>query len=225
LAQGAEGWCWPRRANRKLLCVPFHPWSLHEPPLSGTSQSSAGLGASKQCCCQRSFREQGVRGFSQVYVWVGRWRVLWKCGWDPSHPFKRQAALCVCVGGRTGGPSPRVPTASSAGIFLFPRLGSFAQEDSPQSMAPTSRAQGGEAGQVQPWQRVCVWVGGHTKESRGRVWAGHAGPLLPPLRLGWDPPAVTISTSFCCVLYMDVFISCLTMLCSCGLSTSEETVF
>lgn len=71
---------------------------------------------------------------------------------------------------------------------------------------------GGRAGPA-----LAMWRG-HTKESRGQGVSRACGPLLPPFRLGWDPsPAITISTSFCCMLYMDIFISCLKMLCSCGL--------
>lgn len=89
-------------------------------------------------------------------------------------------------------------------------------------LLPTSGAQGGK-GRADP--ALAMW-GAYQRIQGHGVGEGKLTLCFLYPDWGWDPPtAVTISTSFCCVLYMGIFISCLTMLCSCGLSTSEETVF
>lgn len=83
-----------------------------------------------------------------------------------------------------------------------------------------SMGQDGRAG------RALAMLGGIPKNPGMESGGGRTGPPLPLLTLGWDPlSAVTHFYLICCMLYMGVFISCLKILCSYGLSTSEETVF
>lgn len=221
--QDAEGLFCARSANRKaaLFFPPFHPLSF------GASSPPSWLAAGLWCLYT------AVKGHLEG---AGHEEVL--------------SGVCTFMGGGGGhgevglgsqpslqeagswGPREELPETQGPHCLLYWPWGTLHKETAPSLLAPTSWALGwvggGEGGKGRSssgnvegtYQRIQ----GQALGEGGRTW--QAGPpYLPTLGLGSSPPAVTISTSFCCVLYMDVFISCLTMLCSCGLSTSEETVF
>lgn len=158
-------------------------------------------------------QERGLREFSQVLGAGQRGREV-ELG--AQQPLQAAAHLGGWV---VHGPVPGAPT-SSAGLFLFPGLEALHKKTAPgcstylKSVGQDVRA------------RLALAMLGGIPKNPGMERGGGRRPSLPSadVGLGSSPSAATISTSFCCVLYMGIFISCL-MLCRCGLSTSEETVF
>lgn len=171
--------------------------------------------------------EHGVKEFSQVWGW----------GWGRgvrAVELGTQLSLQAAAPLRGLGSSwanPQGPSTSFAGLFVFPGLEALHTKTAPS--CSTYLMSTGQDGRVGPalamlgaYQRIQGWsVGGAACPAGEGTRAVRLSTPSAKVGLGSCPSAVTISTSFCCVLYMDIFISCLIMLCSCGLSTSEETVF
>lgn len=156
-----------------------------------------------------------VGEFSQVWGWGWGYQGR-EVGLGTQLSLQAAAPLGGWVGVHESLGSPHF-----AGLFLFPGLEALHKKTAPScSTYLMSMGQDGRAGPA------LAMLGGIPKNPGMEHRGGRAGPPLPLLTLGWGPlSALTHSYLICCMLYMGVFISCLMMLCSCGLSTSEETVF
>lgn len=90
-------------------------------------------------------------------------------------------------------PRPRA-LASSAGPFLTSRLGEHCTRRQPPVYRHLPHRHGaGRAGKLQPWQHL----GGHTKESKGRVWGRADWPSASSTQIG-----VGILSSSCNHFYL-----------------------